>query len=108
MAARRKKTLDAPEAFSLVLDRILSRAGGGPKGDDVKDVWAAWDAAAGPWAEIARPEGLRNGVLIASVESAAHSQELQFEKDDIRRRLNESLGREAVTEIRFRVGRPKT
>lgn len=63
-------------------------------------VWAEWDAVVGPTlARHARPDRLRHGVLIVSVDSAEWMQELQFLKHELRERLNARLGRPAIRDV---------
>lgn len=55
-------------------------------------------------AEKAKPEAIRNKVLIVRVESSAWAQELSFQKSIIQTRLNNFLGVEqAITDIHFYV-----
>lgn len=50
------------------------------------------------------PLFLKNGILMASVTNTAFIQEFQFMKDTIKSRINESLGNQAVKDIKFRLG----
>ena len=52
----------------------------------------------------ARPSWIKNGALRVRVSDPIWLQELKFLEEDIRRELNETLGREAVKKIEFRVG----
>lgn len=62
-----------------------------------------WAEAVGPEiADNARPRQLRNGRLVVSTSSSAWAQSLQFMAEDIRGRLNEMLGEEAVRTMFFR------
>ncbi len=55
-------------------------------------------------ADKARPEALRNGVLQVSVKNSAWAQELSFQKNVIKSRLNAFLGAEnSVKDIQFYV-----
>ena len=55
-------------------------------------------------AERAKPEAIRNGVLIVRVENSSWAQELSFQKKIIQSRLNNFLGAEqAVNDIHFYV-----
>jgi predicted nucleic acid-binding Zn ribbon protein len=63
-------------------------------------LWSHWDAVVGPVvAAHARPHRLRRGVLTVHVDGPEWMQELQFQKQDLRERLNARLGRPAVREI---------
>ena len=55
-------------------------------------------------AERAKPEAIRNKVLIVRVENSAWAQELSFQKQIIKTRLNNFLGVEqAISDIHFYV-----
>lgn len=80
----------------------------GPKGlpFDLKDaeIWQVWEEVVGPViASNARPSLIRNGVLTIGVRQPIWLQELKFMAEDIRGKLNERLGREAVRDIRFKL-----
>jgi hypothetical protein len=62
-------------------------------------VWASEVGAA--IAARAEPTAFRDGILSVRVSSAAWMQELQFAKEDIRKRLNQRLGTEAVRDVYF-------
>ena len=68
-------------------------------------IWEEWDRVVGPSiSNNARPSWIKNGVLRVRVSDPIWLQELKFLEEDIRRELNETLGREAVKKIEFRVG----
>jgi len=50
------------------------------------------------------PDSLRNGVLFVKTTSSVWVQQLHFIKAEIRRKLNELAGKNAVQEIRFSTG----
>ena len=52
----------------------------------------------------AQPTAFRDGILSVRVSTAAWMQELQFAKEDIRQRLNQRLGTEAVRDVYFVAG----
>ncbi|MEE9911604.1 MAG: DUF721 domain-containing protein [Deltaproteobacteria bacterium] len=64
-----------------------------------------WPKAVG--AQIAaqtQPESLRTGTLFVKTTSSVWVQQLHFIKEDIRRKLNELAGKQAVKEIMFTAG----
>ncbi len=69
-------------------------------------VWDFWDEVVGAAiAERARPQRLREGVLVVQVSSHTWMQELQFLKDEIRRKLNARLGAALIRDLQFVSGR---
>lgn len=69
-------------------------------------VFSIWNETVGPTIRRnAQPERIRHGTLFVRVASAAWMQELQYMKEMVRAKLNESLGKEAVKNIFFFVGR---
>ena len=62
-----------------------------------------WDEALGPLAEHCRPDGLRNGIVRASVRDSAWMQRVQFEKPRILAALGAALG-DPPKELRLRIG----
>ena len=72
--------------------------------DDV-DIWNVWDEVVGEFfSGNTRPSGVRNRRLRVSVSDSIFLQELKFKENEIREKLNEKLGRNAVDKIEFRVG----
>ncbi|MFH2064033.1 MAG: DUF721 domain-containing protein [Pseudomonadota bacterium] len=68
-------------------------------------IWSLWSEAIGPTiAENARPAAFKGHVLLVHVTSSPWMQQLQFLKQDIIRKLNTALGKEMVTEIKFKIG----
>lgn len=71
-------------------------------------IWEVWDDVVGPGiAQNARPSWIRDGRLRVRVSGPIWLQELEYAAETIRDRLNEALGRRAVTRIDFRLGDPK-
>ena len=69
--------------------------------------------AALPWKEVvgetvaahSKPRSLRRGVLLVATTSPAWAQQLSFLREDIKSRVNEYLGENAVREVRMEGGR---
>jgi hypothetical protein len=55
----------------------------------------------------AQPESIQQGRLLVTVSDPSWNHQLQFLKDDIKKKLNSLLGRAVVTELRFRIGEIK-
>ena len=95
----RSTSSDRPSRLADVLRATLERM---PEAQRLADhaVWMHWEAVAGATlARHARPERLRNGVLVVAVDSAEWMQELQFHKRELRERLNARLGRTALRDV---------
>ncbi len=88
-----------------VLSELMSRRGYGRiQAGRQRD--AAWREAVGPvLAEHSRIGPLRRGTLEIVVASAVLAQELTYQKDTIIERLSRLLPDEAVSQLKFRVGR---
>lgn len=68
------------------------------------DIWNFWDEVVGSAiSENAEPSRIKNGALRVTVSDPIWLQELQFMEGDIKKRLNEKLGRNAVKRIEFRI-----
>jgi predicted nucleic acid-binding Zn ribbon protein len=65
-------------------------------------IWAAVVGAR--IARLTQPIWVRDGVLFVEVFSHAAQQELSFLQEEFKQKLNQALGEERVSEIRFRVG----
>ncbi len=64
-----------------------------------------WPKAVGEQISVqTQPDGLRGGTLFVKATSSVWVQQLHFMKDDIRQKLNELAGKEAIKEIRFTIG----
>ncbi len=68
-------------------------------------IWEVWDNVVGPTvARNAQPESIRGRVLFVTVSSSTWMQQLQFLKEKILEKLNQSLGKTLVKSISFRLG----
>jgi hypothetical protein len=78
-----------------------------PFNPDDHRIWQVWDDVVGPAiSRNARPSWIKDGRLRVRVSGPIWLQELEFAAESIRGRLNEALGRRAVTRIDFRLGNP--
>jgi len=78
-----------------------------PFNPDDHRIWEVWDRTVGPAiARNARPSWIKDGRLRVRVSGPIWLQELEFAAETIRDKLNEALGRRAVTRIDFRLGDP--
>ena len=72
---------------------------------DTHRLWQQWKDVVGPViAENTRPEAIKGKLLLVNVSSAPWMQQLQFLKPELIEKLNESLGKGVVGDIRFKIG----
>ena len=99
-----KKDGDSLIPIKDVIANILSD-GTLPFNPDDAQIWKVWDKVVGPGiSKNARPLWIKNGKLKVTVSDPIWLQELQFVERDIRKKLNDALGRKAVERIEFRMG----
>ena len=90
---------DTPTPLADVLRAVLERLPDAARLAD-HELWSHWDAVVGPTiAAHARPHRLQRGVLTVSVDAPEWMQELQFQKQDLRDRLNARAGRTVVRDL---------
>ena len=76
------------------------------RNDPADRVFGAWNEAAGPLAKRAIPVRFQAGELTVHVESSAHYQELtNFTGPALQRATNQSLGKELVQRVVFKLKR---
>ena len=93
------------EKVGEILDQSLKRLELAGRLSDY-GVWPIWNDTVGPMiARNAQPEKIRNGTLFVKVSSPIWMQQLHYMKDTIADKLNQKLGREAVKNIFFYVGK---
>lgn len=93
------------ERLGDILGKSLKRLELSPKLGEY-EVWPIWNSTVGTAiARNAQPEKIRNGTLFVKVASSTWMQELQYMKDMISEKLNDSLGRPVVKNIFFYVGK---
>jgi predicted nucleic acid-binding Zn ribbon protein len=72
---------------------------------EVGVVWDRWRAIVGEdIAAHAEPSSLRGGLLRVRTDSPAWATEIGYLADEIRKKANETVGRELVTEVRVWTG----
>ena len=68
-------------------------------------IWGSWRSIAGEAiADHASPSSLRRGVLRLHADSPSWATEISYLADELKRRINELLRREAVKEVRVWTG----
>jgi predicted nucleic acid-binding Zn ribbon protein len=97
---------EGPRRVGGVLQGVISRLGLRRELDDYR-VFEAWERIVGPQiARNAQPTRLDAKRLVVTVKSAVWMQELALLREDIRRKLNEWMGREIVSEVFLVLGAP--
>ena len=95
----------APEGLGSLIPSVLEDLGLDETSASVR-LLKVWDRALGPkLAPHCRPEGMRRGVVHASVRDSAWMQRLQLEKPRILAALARELGDATPTDVRLRVGK---
>lgn len=73
--------------------------------ENLAQVWSRWDRAVGDSiAKNARPAAFKGTLLLVNVTSSAWMHQLQFLKNDIIKQINQSMGKDLVKEIKFKIG----
>ena len=84
---------------SLFKDKSL------PFNPEDANIWKLWDEIVGPAiSKHAQPARIKNRKLWVHVSEPIWLQELEFQEETIKQRLNDRLGRKAVDKIEFRLG----
>ena len=84
---------------SLFKDKSL------PFNPEDANIWKLWDEVVGPAvSKHAKPAWIKNRKLRVHVSDPIWLQELTFQEETIKQRLNDRLGRHAVDSIEFRLG----
>ncbi len=90
-----------PTRVNETLERVLQRYDPHRRMKAYK-VWTFWaDEVGKSVAAHAEPAGFREGVLSVRVDSPTWMQELQFQKESMRDRLNQRLGEPLIRDIYF-------
>lgn len=99
------KKISEVERIGAILDHSLKRL---DLSGQLREhgVWPIWDEIVGSTiARNAQPEKIRNGTLFVKVTSPVWMQQLQYMKEMIAEKLNQSLGGDLVKNIFFLVGK---
>lgn len=89
------------ESLGLTTARL-----GGPETGTVSAVFAHWEALVGPEvAAHARPQRLRDGVLVVEVDQPAWATQLRFLSGDLLARVRGMTGGDEVREVQVRMAR---
>jgi len=101
---RRRKQQARLQSIGEVLFSVLKKKGLTSKLEE-NALLKLWPKAVGPQiASKTQPDCLRGGTLFVKTISSVWVQQLHFMKEEIRGKLNELAGKDALKEIRFLVG----
>ncbi len=99
-----RKKMSSPAPLGTVLQQAMEAS----RIDidlDAYRLWQQWEDVVGPTiAQNTRPEAIKGKLLLVNVSSAPWMQQLQFLKPELIEKLNETLGKEVVGDIRFKIG----
>jgi predicted nucleic acid-binding Zn ribbon protein len=101
---RRRNNQTRLQSIGEILFATFKRRGMAAKLEE-NAVLKLWPKAVGEQISVqTQPDGLRGGTLFVKATSSVWVQQLHFMKDDIRQKLNDLAGKEAIKEIRFSIG----
>ena len=101
---RKKNPQVRLQSIGEILFKALKRRGMASKLEE-NALLKFWPKAVGPQiASQTQPDCLKGGTLFVKTTSSVWVQQLHFMKEEIRQKLNELSGKEAIKEIRFSVG----
>jgi predicted nucleic acid-binding Zn ribbon protein len=96
--------MDKPTALGRILGEAL-RASEIDVDLEIYRLWEEWTDLVGPAiAQNASPEAIKGKLLLVNVSSSPWMQQLQYLKSELMEKLNTALGRNAVEDIRFKIG----
>lgn len=84
------------------ITRLLSAMGGDPQKAKFASLWQSWSEILGEdLASMAFPLGTEKNHLLVGAEDALVMQEIQFQKDEIKEKVNAWLGNEYFEDVRI-------
>ncbi len=90
--------------IGTILPGLLKSCRRKPDTELVK-IWDVWDDIAGSMiAENARPAAFKGDLILVHVESPAWIHHLQFLKPELIQKINKTLGKPLVKDIKFKIG----
>ncbi len=107
MAVSSKDNPDSngPERLSAILQRTFQRTiNQNPAPIQNYKIWEVWGkVVGGAIAKHSRPQSFRHGRLFVGVSHPTWVTELSFRREELKKRLNEELGKKTVHRIIFRL-----
>ena len=102
--AETQGTTRGPQQIGIAIAELMARRGYGQV-EWREQAWQAWQAAAGEHLASKCCVGhIRRGVVEVTVASSSVLQELAFRKQELLRKIQHSLPRAKIRDLRFRVG----
>jgi predicted nucleic acid-binding Zn ribbon protein len=98
-----KKTKDPSHISGLLKESLSAYTKKSSSG--MTAIWDKWDEAVGSQiAENAKPAAYKGNILIVYVSNSTWMQHLRFLTEDIIKKVNTTIGSEAVKEIKYKIG----
>lgn len=105
MKSKRKKTKGF-DSLSDILPNVMKTFRHSP-GEQLLQVFEIWNRIVGESvSQNAQPSAFKGRLLLVEVNSSVWMHQLQFLKEDIIRKINETMGEEVVEDIKFKIGTP--
>jgi predicted nucleic acid-binding Zn ribbon protein len=87
-----------------ILDGLLKNYRYEPEGELMR-VWHVWDSTVGDVvSKNAKPAAFKGRILLVYVTSSTWVHQLQFLKEEIITKLNKSLGKTLIDDLKFKIG----
>ncbi len=87
-----------------ILDGLLKNYRYEPEGELMR-VWHVWDSTVGDVvSKNAKPAAFKGRILLVYVTSSTWVHQLQFLKEEIIAKLNKSLGKTLIDDLKFKIG----
>lgn len=96
-----RRKVRTPEDLTLILPRVIRKLGleRGIKQQKALELWK--EVAGKPISDKTTPLEVSDGILKVRVKDSIWRQELYFLKEELKDKLNKSLGEEIIKDIRF-------
>jgi len=105
MKSKRKKTKKF-DSLSDILPNVMKTFRHSPD-EQLPQVFEIWNQIVGESvSKNAQPSAFKGRLLLVEVNSSVWMHQLQFLKEDIIRKINETMGEEVVEDIKFKIGNP--
>lgn len=97
-----KSRTNRVDNLQQAITKLLTAMGGDPQKAKFSKLWQSWSNILGEdLASMAYPLGTENKYLLVGVEDALTMQEVQFQKDEIKQKVNDWLGNEYFEDVRL-------
>ena len=105
MKSKRKKTKGF-DSLSDILPNVMKTFRHRPD-EQLLQVFEIWNRIVGESvSQNAQPSAFKGRLLLVEVNSSVWMHQLQFLKEDIIRKINETMGEDVVEDIKFKIGTP--